>query len=189
MVLIPAWVWRGGPVFRAVCLGVPAGVLMAALAFAESGVLLSAPVVFVVISLCNGVMMARRMGKAWPAAIDLSADERVAVSSAARRGHPLAEVRLAPAAIEYVGALRDAGVQARRFQWILRVGGVAVLVLAVIDSAFATPRVAAVSWLIVGLFAIEIFWWPRVRARLLDNAERTRESACRALSQRQVDDA
>lgn len=189
MLLIPAWVWRGGPLFRAVCLGIPAGVFVAALAFAESGVLISAPVVFVVISVFNGVMMARRMGKSWPAATDLSPDERVAVSSAVRRGHHLAKARLAPAAVEYAGALRDAGRQARRWQWLVWLGGAAVLVLAAIDSVFATPRVATVSWLMVVLFAVEIFWWPRVRDRLLANAERTHEAACRALGQRRVDDA
>lgn len=175
--------------FRAVCLGVPAGVLLAALAFAESGVPLSAPVVFVVISLFNGVMMARRMGKAWPAATDLSADERVAVSSAARRGHAVAEVRLAPAAIEYAGALRDAAALSRRYQRIVLIGAVAALVLAVLDSFVATSRVAAVSWVIVALFAVEIWWWPRARDRVLANAERTRDSARRALGQGHVGDA
>lgn len=176
MLVIPAWVWRGGTVFRAMCLGLPAGVLLAALAFAESGVLLSAPVVFVVISVFNGVMMARRMGKAWPAAVDLSPDARVAVSSAVRRGHRIADARLAPAAQEYAGALRDAGQHARRWKWLVWLGGAAVLVLAVADSVFATPRAAAVSWLIVVLFAVEIFWWPRARDRLLANAERTHEA-------------
>ncbi len=189
MLLIPAWVWRRGAVFRAVCLGIPAGVLGAALAFAESGMMLSASVVFVVISVLSGIMMARRMGKAWPAATDLSPDERVAVSSAVRRGHHIADVQLAAAAIEYAGALRDAGRQARRWCWLVWVGGAAMLVLAVADSVFATPRVATVSWMIVVLGAAEIFWWPRLRDRLLANAERTHKAACRALSQQRVDDA
>jgi hypothetical protein len=187
--MIPAWVWRGGPVFRAVCVGVPVGIFLAALVFAESGVLVGALVAFVVISIFNGIMMARRMGRAWPAAVDLSPDERVAVSSAARRGHRIDEARLAPAAVEYVGALRTARAQARRWQWMVWLGGAAVLVLAVIDSVYATPRMAAVSWLFVVFFAVEIFWWPRAQDRLLANAERAEESACQAVKPPQVDDA
>jgi hypothetical protein len=189
MLLIPAWAWRGGPVYRAVCVGVPVGICLAALVFAESGVMLGALIAFVIISVFNGIMMARRMGKAWPAARDLSPGERVAVSSAARRGHQIAEARLAPAAIEYVGALREARAQAGRWQWLVWLGAAAMLILAVSDSLFATPRVAVTSWLIVGLVAVEIFWLPRLQGRLLANAERTGESAYRTLHQQGVDDA
>jgi hypothetical protein len=172
MILVPAWVWRGGPVYRAVFAGLPIGIFLAALVFAESGVLLGALIVFAVIGVFSGVTVARQMGRAWPAATGLRPDERVAVSSAVRRGQPIADTRLAPAAVEYARALRVAGQQTRRGQWLVSVGGAAVLVLAVIDSFVATPRVAAVSWLIVVIFAAEIFWWPRVRDRLLVNAER-----------------
>lgn len=176
MLLVPGWVWRGGSVYRAVCAGVPVGIFLAALVFAESGVMLGALVVFVVISIFTGVSVARRMGRAWPAGTDLRPDERVAVSSAVRRGQPIADARLAPAAVEYARALRVAGQQTRRGQWLVSVGAAAVLVLAVIDSFVATPRVAAVSWLIVVIFAAEILWWPRVRDRLLVNAERAGDS-------------
>ncbi len=162
---------------------------MAVLVFAESGLLPGALVVFVVISVFNGIMMSRRMSKSWPAAGDLSPDERVAVSSAARRGRRIDDARLAPAAIEYVGALRNARAHARHRQWLVWLGGAAVLVLAVIDSLLATPRIAAVSWLIVVFFAVEIFWWPRAQNRLVANAERAGESACRALTRQQVGDA
>lgn len=189
MILVPAWVWRGGPVYRAVLVGVPIGIFLAALVFAESGVLLGALVVFVVIGIFSGVTMARQMGRAWPAGTGLSPDERVAVSSAVRRGHRIVEARLATPAIEYAGALRDAGQQVRHRQWLAWLGGSAVLVFAVIDSFFATPRIVAVSWLIVVFFAVEILWWPRARDRLLANAERAGESARLALSRQDVDDA
>jgi hypothetical protein len=189
MLLVPAWAWRGGPVFRAVFLGVPVGIFLAALVFAESGMLLGAVVAFVVLAIFNGIMMARRMAKAWPAAADLGPDERVAVSSAARRGHRIEDARLAPAAVEYVGALRDARARARRWRWLVWLGGAAMLVLAVIDSFFAPPRVAIVSWVVVVFFAIEIFWWPRAQDLLLAKAEDTGESARQALNRPQVDDA
>jgi hypothetical protein len=162
---------------------------VAALVFAESGVLLGALTAFVVISVFNGIMLARRMGKVWPSARDLNPAERVAVSSAARRGHRMEEARLAPAAIEYVAALRDAHAQGRRWRWLMWVGGAAMLLLAVSDTLVATPRTAAVSWLFVGFFAVELFWWPSLQDRLLANAERTGESARRTLPQQHVDDA
>lgn len=186
MLLMPGWVWRGGPVYRAVFAGVPVGVVLAALVFAESGVMPGALVAFLVISVFSGATVARQMCRAWPAGTDLRPDERVAVISAVRRGQHVAEARLAPAAIEYAGALRDAGAKAGRGQWLVRLGGAAVLVLAVIDSFYATARVAAVSWLIVVFFAVEILWWPGALERLLDNAGRAEESARRALSD--VDD-
>jgi hypothetical protein len=68
-------------------------------------------------------------------------------------------------------------------------GAVAVLVLAVLDSISGPSRMAAVSWLFVGFFAVEIFWWPRAQNRLLVNAERTGQSARRALGQQQTDHA
>jgi hypothetical protein len=179
MLWIPAWVWRGGPVYRAICLGIPVGIFLAALAFAESGVPLSALVVFVVISVFNGIMMARRMSKAWPVANDLSPADRVAVSAAARRGHPIEEARLAAPAIEYVGALREARAQSRRHRWLVWLCAAAVLVLAVVDTLTATTRLAVASWLFVVFFAIEIFCWPRIQDRLLANAERTEQSARR----------
>jgi hypothetical protein len=68
-------------------------------------------------------------------------------------------------------------------------GAAAVLVLAVLDNISGPPRTAAVSWLFVVFFAVEIFCWPRVQDRLPVNADRTGESARRALSQQQTDDA
>ncbi|OBF92082.1 hypothetical protein A5791_14530 [Mycobacterium sp. 852002-51163_SCH5372311] len=179
MLLIPAWVWRGGPVYRAVCVGVPVGIFLAALVFAESGVLLGALVAFVVIGVFNGIVVSRRMSKAWPAADELNPAERVAVCAAVRRGRQIDDPRLAPAALAYVGALRTAREQSRRVQWVFWPCAAVVLVLAVFDTYTATTRLAVVSWLFVVFFAVEIFWWPRIQDRLLANAERTAQSASR----------
>lgn len=169
--------------YRAICVGVPVGIFLAALVFAESGVMVGALVAFVVISVFNGIMVSRRMSKAWPAANELSPDERVAVSAAARRGHPIDDARLVPAAIAYVDALRAAREQSRRVQWVFWPCAAIVLALAVFDTITATTRLAVVSWLFVAFFAIEIFWWPRMQDRLLANAERTEQSATRTDSQ------
>jgi hypothetical protein len=189
MFLVPAWAWRGGAAARAVCVGVPVGVFLAALVFAESGLMLGAVVTLVVISIFYGIVVARRMSQFWPAAKDLSGADRVAVARAARRGRGIVDARLAPAAIEYGGGLRAAREQGRRWQWMVWLGAVAALVLAVLDSISGPSRMAAVSWLFVVFFAVEIFWWPRAQDRLLVNAERTGESARRALDQQQTDHA
>ncbi len=172
MLLIPAWMWWGGPVYRGACAGVLTGAALAALTFAESGIALGAAVVMVVTGTFNGIVVARRMGRAWPAAGELGRDERVAVSSAVRRGRHIKQPRLAPAAAQYVGALRDARARARRWRWLVWLAGAAVVVLAVVDSLFAPPRAVAASWLFVALFAVELLWWPRAQDRLLRNAER-----------------
>jgi hypothetical protein len=189
MLLVPAWTWWGGVVYRAVCVGVPVGIFLAALVFAESGVMLGAVVAFVVISTFNGVVMARRMDRFWPAARDLSAGDRVAAVRAARRGQDIDQARLASAAIQYAGGLRKAYEQARRWRWFIWLAAAAMLVLAVLDSISGPPRTAVVSWLFVVFFAVEIFWWPLAQDRLLANAERTAESARRALSEQHTDDA
>lgn len=182
MLFVPAWVWHGGAAFRACCVGVPVGMFLAALGFAESGLLPGALIVFVVTGILNGVLVARRMGRAWPAATDLSPGDRVAVSGAVRRGRRIDDVRLAPAAIEYVAALHNASAQARRWRLLVWFGGAALLVLAVLDTRYGMPRTAAVSWVLVVLGGLEIFGSPWARDRLLANAERAGESARQALS-------
>ncbi len=173
MFLIPAWAWRGGPVRRGVCVGIPVGFFLATLVLAESGLVLGGVVAFVVTSVFYGALMARRMGRFWPAAKDLSGAERVAVVRAARQGRRLDDARLASAAVEYALGLRDAREQARAGRWLVWLAAAAMVVLAVLDSVSASPRSTFVSWLFVVFFAVEIFWWPRVRDRLVVNAERT----------------
>jgi hypothetical protein len=182
MFTVPALAWRGGRVYRAICVGVPVGIFLAALVFAESGILLGALVAFVVLSTFYGIVMARRMSRFWPAANDLSGGDRVAVVRAARSGRDIDAARLGPAAIEYASGLREARKQARRYHWVVWLCAAVVLALAVYDSFFGTVRLAVVSWLFVAFFAIELFWWPRRQNQLLSNAERTETLARRAAS-------
>lgn len=173
MFLVPAWAWRGGPVRRGVCVGIPVGFFLATLVLAESGLVLGGVIAFVVTSVFYGAVMARRMGRFWPAAKDLSGAERVAVVRAARQGRRLDDARLASAVVEYATGLCDAREQARAGRWLVWLTAAAMVVLAVLDSVSALPRSAFVSWLFVVFFAVEIFWWPRVRDRLVVNAENT----------------
>jgi hypothetical protein len=53
----------------------------------------------------------------------------------------------------------------------------ALVVLAVLDTTSDAPRNAAVSRLFVVFCTVEILWWPRVRDRLVVNAEHTAQSS------------
>jgi hypothetical protein len=162
--------------------GVPVGVFLAALVFAESASVLGALVAFVVLSVFYGILASRRMSRLWPSAGDLSGGDRVAAVRISRAGKEVGEPRLAAAVIDYTNGLREARSQARSRRWVVWLGAAAVLVLAVIDSTLGPVRLAVVSWLFVAFFVIELFWWPRRVDRLLARAERAERSAHRALT-------
>ena len=176
MIAVPAGVWRGGPIYRAVSVGVPVGAFFGALALADSG-LLPGVIVFVVIGTMNGILTARRMAKYWPGAKELSGSDRVAVVRAARRGEPIADARLAPAVIGYSTGLRAARERTLPYRWLVWLLVAGSLVVAVMDSVTGPARSAVVSWLFVGFFAVELFWWPGRQSKLLANAQRAEESA------------
>jgi hypothetical protein len=171
VLVIPAWVWRGGPVFRAVSVGLPVGLFLGVLGFAESGSV-AALLAALVASPVYGIPMTRRMARFWPGAKELIGADRVAVVGATRRGDNCGEARLAHAVVEYSSGLREAHEQARRYRWIVPVVVAVSLVLAVVDSFVTSTRPALVSWLWVAIVAAELWWWPRRRADLLAKAER-----------------
>lgn len=179
MMVVPPWMWRGGPARRAITLGLVAGILLGAFAFADSGLLLGALVAFVVLAPFYGILMARRMARFWPGAKDLNGADRVAVARAARRGEDIGETRLAHAVFDYSAGLREACRHARRYWWVVLLFGVVAVIFAVIDTIFGPVRVAVLSWLVVVFFAVELLWWPRRQARLLANAERAEDLARR----------
>jgi hypothetical protein len=162
--------------------GVPVGVFFAALVFAESASVLGTLVAFVVLSVFYGILTSRRMSRLWPSAGELSGADRVAAVRISRGGKDIGEPRLAAAVIDYTAGLREAHSQARSHRWVVWLGAAAVLVLAVIDSALGPLRLAAVSWLFVAFFVVELLWWPRRADRLLAHAERAERSACEALA-------
>ena len=86
MVTVPAVVWRGGFFLRALIIGGTVGVCLGAMAWLDSGFLLSGVIVLVIMSVFYGIWMPRRMARFWPGAKDLTGAERVAVAHAARRG-------------------------------------------------------------------------------------------------------
>ena len=172
VVVIPAWIWRGGPVFRAVTVGFPVGLFFGALGFAESGSVAALLAVVALGPLVCGIPTARRMARFWAGAKKLSGTDRVAVVRASRRGENIGEARLAHAVIDYSSGLYAAREQASRYSWVVPVVAAVSLILAVTDSLFGPVRLALVSWLWVAFVIVETLWWPRKQAGLLSNAGR-----------------
>lgn len=181
MVVVPAWVWRGGPFLRAATLGLIAGVLLSALSFADSGLWLSSLIALVVLIPLYGILMARRMRRFWPGAKELTGADRVAVARAARRGEEIGDARLAPAVISYSDGFRAAYEQARLHRWALWLIIVVSVIVAVLDCFISPIRSAVVSWLFVAFLGVELWWWPKKQARLVANAERVATAARHAL--------
>jgi hypothetical protein len=179
VVVVPAWVWRYGPVLRGVTLGLIAGIFLSALSFADSGIWLSAVVVFAILTPFYGVLLARRMRRYWPQAKELTGAQRVAVARAARRGEDIGDARLAPAVNGYADGLRAAYEQARRHRWVIWVVAVAAVVAAVVDCFVSPLPSVVVSWLFVAFLAVELWWWPKEQARLVANCERAANLAAR----------
>jgi hypothetical protein len=182
VVVIPAWVWRGGPVFRTAGVGLAVGVFFGALGFAESG---SATALVALVALgpvIFGIPMTRRMARFWPGAKALSGQDRVAVVRATRRGDTIGETSLAHAVIEYGSGLRDAHDHARRYRWVIPFVAALSLTLALTDSFFGSIRLALVSWLWVAIIVVELLWWSGKRADLLSNAARAETLARQVLA-------
>ncbi|HYP91834.1 MAG TPA: hypothetical protein VER34_01315, partial [Mycobacterium sp.] len=95
MVTVPAFVWRGGFLRRALIIGGAVGVSLAALAWIDSGILLAGVMVLVIVGLFYGIWMPRRMARYWPGAKQLDGDDRVTVARTARRGERIGDARLA----------------------------------------------------------------------------------------------
>ena len=153
------------------------GVVLAALAWLDSGMLLAAIIVLVVTGLIYGIWMPRRMARYWPSAEHLSGDDRVTVVRAARRGDRIGDPRLADAVIQYSAGMRAAAEQARPFRWVLPlvlVVGVATTVWDAISGSWGN-LIASAIYLVALL--VEWLWWPKRRDQLLANADRAAQTA------------
>ncbi|AFM17230.1 hypothetical protein Mycch_2457 [Mycolicibacterium chubuense NBB4] len=170
MVTIPAAVWRGGAVRRAVTIGAAFGLCVGALAWLDSGAVAAGAVVFTVVGGFYGVWMSRRMARYWPSD-QLSGADRVAVVRAVRRGEPVAG-RLSDAAAAYAAGLTAAAEEGRRWRWLLGVVLVVAAVTALWDAALGSWGNAVASAVYLAALLVEVFWWPGRRARLLSNAQR-----------------
>ncbi|MFJ9817425.1 hypothetical protein ACIRU3_19560 [Streptomyces sp. NPDC101151] len=183
MDLVPGWVWQGGPVRRALGVGLGVGFFFGAFVVVESGSWVGAAVVVVVLTPLYGVRGARRMSRLWPDGSHLEPADRARVVRAARRGEVIGDGRLAPAVVRYAEALRRAREQDRLRWWVLVLVGAVAVALAGYDTVAGAAREALVSWLVVVLVAAELAWSPRRRDRLMSRVERA-EAAARVLRRR-----
>jgi hypothetical protein len=180
MVTVPALVWRGGFLRRALIIGGTAGIGLGALAWLDSGFLLAGVVVFIVVGAFYGIWMSRRMARYWPGSKDLTDDERVTVVQAARHGKRIGDARLAQPVIDYSRALHAAADTARPLRWLLVFVLVVAVGTAVWDAAFGSWGNAVVSAIYLTALIVELFWWPKKQKQLLANADRAAELARQA---------
>jgi hypothetical protein len=175
MVTVPAFVWRGGAFRRALTIGGSVGVSLGALAWIDSGFLLSGVLVLVIIGVFYGIWMPRRMARYWPGAKQLSGEERVTVVRTARRGEHIRDPALAQAVIEYSEGLHAAAEQGRPFRWLVPLVLVVAVATAVWDALFGSWGNVVASGIYFLALLIELFWWPKRRDELLANADRAAE--------------
>jgi hypothetical protein len=177
MVTVPAFVWRGGFLRRALIIGGAVGVSLAALAWIDSGILLAGVMVLVIVGLFYGIWMPRRMARYWPGAKQLDGDDRVTVARTARRGERIGDARLAQAVVDYSQGMHAADEKARPFRWVLPLVLVVGVGTAVWDTVFGSWGNAVASGIYLVLLLLELFWWPKRRDRLLADADRAAEIA------------
>lgn len=177
MVTVPAIAWRGGFVRRAVTVGGAVGIVLGAMAWIDSGLLLGGIIALVITGVFYGVWMARRMARFWPEAEALAGPDRVAVVRAARRGERIDDARLAQAVVDYSRGLHAAAESARPFRWVLPVVIVVAIGTAIWDDLYGTWGNAVASTIYLIALPVELFWWPKRQQRLLDNADRAAELA------------
>jgi len=174
---VPAFVWRGGFLRRALIIGGAVGVSLAALAWIDSGILLAGVMVLVIVGLFYGIWMPRRMARYWPGAKQLDGDDRVTVARTARRGERIGDARLAQAVVDYSQGMHAADEKARPFRWVLPLVLVVGVGTAVWDTVFGSWGNAVASGIYLVLLLLELFWWPKRRDRLLADADRAAEIA------------
>jgi hypothetical protein len=177
VVTVPAFVWRGGFLRRALTIGAIAGISLGALAWIDSGVLLGGVITVVITGVLYGILMPRRMARYWPGAKQLSGDDRVTVVRAARRGERIGDARLTQAVVEYSQGLHAAAEAGRPFRWLVPLVLVVAVATAVFDAVFGSWGNVVASCIYFVALLVELFWWPKRRDELLANADHAAEMA------------
>jgi hypothetical protein len=177
MVTVPAFVWQGGFFRRALIVGAFLGIVLGAMAWIDSGMLLAGILTVFITGLIYGIWIPRRMARYWPGAKDLSGEDRVTVARTARRGERIGDPHLAPAVVDYSKGMRAAAEQAKPYRWIVPLVLIVSIATAVWDSIFGTWGNAIASVIYLAAFLVELFWWPKRRDELLANSDRAAEMA------------
>jgi hypothetical protein len=185
MLTVPPFVWRAGAPGRALTVGLAIGAFLGALAWLDSGIALSGAAVFVIVGLPYGIWMGRRMVKYWPSAAQLTGAQRELVVRTARSGGRSTDPAIAAAVIAYRDGLHAAAEKTRRFGWLVGLVLVVALAATLWDALTGSVRDLVSSCVYLGLLGVELFWWPRRRDRLLENADCAARSALRSIDDNQ----
>jgi len=177
VVTVPAFVWRGGFFCRALIIGACLGIILGAMAWVDSGMLLAGILTVFITGVIYGIWIPRRMARYWPGAKDLSGEDRVTVARTARRGERIGDPQLAPAVVDYSKGMRAAAEQAKPYRWVVPLVLIVSIATAVWDSIFGTWGNAIASVIYLVAFLLELFWWPKRRDELLANSDRAAEMA------------
>ncbi|WP_431232317.1 hypothetical protein ACQ856_23055 [Mycolicibacterium psychrotolerans] len=177
MLTVPAFVWRGGAVMRAVMVGVGTGVVIGLLAWLDSGLWFAAVAAAAFVTVVYGIWLGLRMVKYWPGARALTGEQRVRVAGVTRWGGRIGDPALAQPVVDYADGLHASAETGRPFRWVLPVILVVAIGIAGWDAMFGSTRDVVASCVYLVLLGFELFWWPGRRDQLLTNADRARERA------------
>jgi hypothetical protein len=181
VVTVPAFVWRGGFFRRALILGGALGIVLGAMAWIDSGLLLGGILAVFITGLIYGIWIPRRMARYWPGAKQLSGEDRVTVARTARRGERIGDSRLAQAVIDYSKGMHASAEQAKPYRWVVPLILVVGVGTALWDSFFGTWGNAIASVIHLVALLVELFWWPKWRDKLLGNGDRAADIAAHVL--------
>jgi hypothetical protein len=187
VVTVPAVVWRGGFVRRALIIGGALGIVLGAMAWIDSGLLLAGILAAFTTGLIYGIWIPRRMARYWPGAKQLSGGDRVIVARTARRGERIGDSGLAQAVIDYSKGMHAAAEQAKPYRWVVPLILVVSVGTAVWDSIFGSWGNAIASAIYLAALLVELFWWPKRRDELLANGDRAADIAAHALEKEAAD--
>jgi len=172
MVIVPAFVWRGGALRRGVTVAIGVGLLFGVQAWLDSGMVIGFAVAFVLVGTGGGIWTARRMSKYWPGAKQLTGAQRVAVATAVRNGEGIGDEALAPAVLDYRRGLHAAAEKGRPLRRVIVIVLAIALGTTLWDAVYGSLGNAAASVIYLIIIVLELCWWPKREETLLANADR-----------------
>ena len=177
MLTVPAVLWRGNAVGRAVLVGVGVGVFIGLLAWLDSGLWFAGLLAGAIVAVVYGVWLGARMARYWPGASALTGEQRVRVAGVTRWGGRIGDPALAQPVVDFADGMRRSADSGRPFRWLLPLVLAVAVVLAVWDAVFGSTRDLVASLVYLVLLGLDMYWWPGRRDRLLANADRAKERA------------
>ncbi len=175
-------VWRGGRLWSAVQVGLPAGAVFGGLEFAGGRHSVDSAIVSgIFFAVVFGALMSSMMWRSWPGAKNLATADRVAVTRAVRRGRTVEDPSLAPVVVEYAAVVTRARNKERGNRWVLLIFLAGTLVFAVSSTLNGSTRSAVVWWVLVAFGVGVLALIPRRSTRAIECAERA-DAAARHLT-------